>query len=72
MGVGKPLPELRPEISNMVKAYKLSTEISYKFGVQVPSTKESMQLDTENKNTYGQNPSKPNSNRSMIMKRSGC
>jgi hypothetical protein len=30
-----------------------------------------MQLDTENKNTYGQNPSKPNSNRSMIMKRSG-
>jgi hypothetical protein len=40
------------EISNMVKAYKLSTEISYKFGVQVPrSTKESMQLDTENKNT---------------------
>jgi hypothetical protein len=35
MGVGKPLPELRLEISNMV-AYKLSTEISYKFGVQVP------------------------------------
>jgi hypothetical protein len=39
------------EISNMIRAYKVSTEIAYKFGVQVPrNTKESMKLDMENGN----------------------
>jgi hypothetical protein len=40
------------EISNMIRAYKVSTEIAYKFGVQVPrNTKDSLRLDTENANT---------------------
>jgi hypothetical protein len=39
------------EMINMIRAYKLSTEIAYKFGVQVPrSTKESIKLDKENEN----------------------
>jgi hypothetical protein len=40
------------EITNMIRAYKLSVETAYKFGVQVPrNTKESIKLDTENGNT---------------------
>jgi hypothetical protein len=36
----------------MIRAYKMSVEIAYKFGVQVPrNTKESIKLDTENGNT---------------------
>ena len=36
----------------MIRACKLSTEIAYQFGVQVPrNTKESLKLDEENENT---------------------
>jgi hypothetical protein len=39
------------QIINMIRAYKLSMEIAYKFGVQVPrSTKDSIKLDQENEN----------------------
>jgi hypothetical protein len=73
MGVGKPHLNSDSEISNMVKAYKLSTEISYKFGVQVPRAQRNPCNWIQRIRTpYGQNPSKPNSNRSMIMKRSGA
>ena len=37
----------------MIRAYKVSTEIAYKFGVQVPkSTKDSLKLDAENGNEF--------------------
>ena len=44
------------EIKHMIRAYKVSTEIAFKFGVQVPrNTKESLRLDLANGNKLWEN-----------------